>query len=127
MNLENNLVNKNQYTNQKASIIDCALGNRLSTPANILPSNIKVNNLKMDNNIQPNNIKPNKKNKCWVIGCNRKLGIYGFECKCGVITCTAHRYPSEHSCSINYRKIAMDKLRKENPIVIADKFPDRID
>jgi len=65
-----------------------------------------------------------KKNRCMM--CNKKLGIVPFECKCGDIHCSAHRYPDTHSCPIDYRKLAQEQLKKNNPVVVADKVPDRI-
>lgn len=71
-------------------------------------------------------IEPCSKNICWVKKCKKKLGIFGFECKCGTITCSAHRYPYEHSCTIDYKQLARDRIKKNNPVVIADKMVDRI-
>jgi len=64
------------------------------------------------------------KNKCEI--CGKRLGISGIECKCGTLTCMAHRYPYEHSCTFDHKKSARDKLIKDNPKIIKDKFPDRI-
>lgn len=83
-------------------------------------SNNSMNKKDTDNQI------PKNKNICWVKGCKKKLGLNGFECKCGTITCSAHRYPFEHSCPIDYKQIARDKIKKNNPVVIADKIVDRI-
>jgi hypothetical protein len=65
----------------------------------------------------------NKIKRCCI--CKKKIGLFEFNCKCGAITCAVHRYPSEHSCTIDYKQIARNKLRKENP-VIYNKFPDKI-
>ncbi|KAI5237383.1 An1-Type Zinc Finger Protein 6 [Manis pentadactyla] len=61
-----------------------------------------------------------KKNRCFM--CRKKVGLTGFECRCGNVYCSAHRYSDVHSCSYNYRADAAEKIRKENPVVVGEKI-----
>lgn len=46
----------------------------------------------------------------------------GFDCRCGHLFCAAHRYSDKHECPFDYRGEAAARLRKENPIVVAEKI-----
>ncbi|XP_072310966.1 AN1-type zinc finger protein 5-like isoform X2 [Eucyclogobius newberryi] len=60
-----------------------------------------------------------KKNRCFM--CRKKLGLTGFDCRCGQHFCGLHRYSDTHHCPYDYRTEAAEKIRKENPVVVADK------
>ncbi|XP_075063604.1 AN1-type zinc finger protein 6 isoform X1 [Mixophyes fleayi] len=61
-----------------------------------------------------------KKNRCNM--CRKKVGLTGFECRCGNVFCGTHRYSDVHSCSYDYKADAAEKIRKENPVVIGEKI-----
>lgn len=61
-----------------------------------------------------------KKNRCFM--CRKKLGLTGFGCRCGQQFCGLHRYSDKHHCPHDYRTEAAEKIRKENPVVVADKI-----
>ncbi|XP_055009788.1 AN1-type zinc finger protein 5-like isoform X2 [Boleophthalmus pectinirostris] len=61
-----------------------------------------------------------KKNRCFM--CRKKLGLTGFDCRCGQQFCGLHRYSDKHHCPYDYRTEAAEKIRKENPVVVADKI-----
>ncbi|XP_010018692.1 PREDICTED: AN1-type zinc finger protein 6 isoform X3 [Nestor notabilis] len=61
-----------------------------------------------------------KKNRCFM--CRKKVGLTGFECRCGNVYCGMHRYSDVHSCSYNYKADAAEKIRKENPVVVGEKI-----
>ncbi|KAM9735588.1 AN1-type zinc finger protein 5-like [Menidia menidia] len=61
-----------------------------------------------------------KKNRCFT--CRKKVGLTGFDCRCGNLFCGIHRYSDKHSCPYDYRSEAAAKIRKENPMVVADKI-----
>ncbi|XP_056288062.1 AN1-type zinc finger protein 5b [Pseudoliparis swirei] len=71
---------------------------------------------------QPQDLEPQKpkKNRCFM--CRKKLGLTGFGCRCGNLFCGIHRYSDKHSCPYDYKTEAADKIRKENPVVVADKI-----
>jgi len=56
-----------------------------------------------------------KKAKCGV--CKKKLGLTGFECRCGKQFCAIHRYTDKHDCSFDWETLGKDQLRKANPVV----------
>uniref|UniRef100_A0A8D3AT84 AN1-type zinc finger protein 5-like n=1 Tax=Scophthalmus maximus TaxID=52904 RepID=A0A8D3AT84_SCOMX len=64
-------------------------------------------------------LKP-KKNRCFM--CRKKIGLTGFDCRCGNLFCGIHRYSDKHNCPYDYKAEAAAKIRKENPVVVADKI-----
>ena len=63
--------------------------------------------------------KKSKKNRC--NHCNKKLGLLPITCKCGGSFCTVHRYFDEHNCTYDWKQEGLDKLKEDNPTVVADK------
>lgn len=64
--------------------------------------------------------KNKKKNRCFT--CRKKVGLTGFDCRCGNLFCAIHRYSDKHNCPYDYRGAAAAQIRKENPIVVAEKI-----
>ncbi|XP_060788547.1 AN1-type zinc finger protein 5 isoform X2 [Neoarius graeffei] len=64
--------------------------------------------------------KSKKKNRCFT--CRKKVGLTGFDCRCGNLFCAIHRYSDKHDCRYDYRGAAAAQIRKENPIVVAEKI-----
>uniref|UniRef100_M1D265 Stress-associated protein 8 n=1 Tax=Solanum tuberosum TaxID=4113 RepID=M1D265_SOLTU len=65
-----------------------------------------------------------KPQKC--MACMKKVGLIGFNCKCGGIFCKKHRYPEEHGCVLDFKSIGRAALVKENPLCKVDKLENRI-
>lgn len=65
-----------------------------------------------------------KRNRCEI--CNKKVGLTGFECRCGNLFCGTHRYPEEHSCNVDFKKIGRQVLAKQNPKCVGDKLEYRV-
>lgn len=63
---------------------------------------------------------PKKKNRCSV--CKKKVGLLGFECKCGRLLCASHRTAEEHSCEHDYRTEGKKRLAEANPLVAFSKI-----
>ncbi|MED6275128.1 hypothetical protein CHARACLAT_023317 [Characodon lateralis] len=61
-----------------------------------------------------------KKNRCFM--CRKKIGLTGFGCRCGNLFCGIHRYSDKHDCPYDYKADAVAKIRKENPMVVAEKI-----
>ncbi|XP_012685887.1 AN1-type zinc finger protein 5a [Clupea harengus] len=61
-----------------------------------------------------------KKNRCFM--CRKRVGLTGFDCRCGNLFCGLHRYSDIHNCTYDYKTEAAAKIRKENPVVVADKI-----
>ena len=63
-------------------------------------------------------IQTNKSN-CWK--CQKKVGYLGFTCRCTYIFCGVHRHFMEHNCDFDYKTVERERLKKENPLVVAKK------
>lgn len=61
-----------------------------------------------------------KKNRCQA--CNKKVGLTGFECRCGGMFCGIHRYSDMHTCGFDYKSLGAAEIRKNNPIVVSEKI-----
>lgn len=54
--------------------------------------------------------------------CRKRVGLTGFNCKCGNLFCAIHRYSDKHDCPFDYRSTARDAIAKANPVVKAEKL-----
>nr|CAI5834208.1 unnamed protein product [Callosobruchus analis] len=55
--------------------------------------------------------------------CNKRLNITNiYDCRCGKIFCSQHRYSEVHRCSYDYKLEGRKILEKQNPLVTADKI-----
>ncbi|XP_062327285.1 AN1-type zinc finger protein 6 isoform X3 [Osmerus eperlanus] len=61
-----------------------------------------------------------KKNRCFT--CRKKVGLTGFDCRCGHVFCGMHRYSDIHKCTFDYKADAAEKIRKENPVIVGEKI-----
>ncbi|XP_071433809.1 AN1-type zinc finger protein 5-like isoform X4 [Pithys albifrons albifrons] len=61
-----------------------------------------------------------KRSRCFT--CRKKVGLTGFDCRCGNLFCGLHRYSDKHNCPYDYKAEAAAKIRKENPLVVAEKI-----
>uniref|UniRef100_A0A1I8AUH6 AN1-type domain-containing protein n=1 Tax=Steinernema glaseri TaxID=37863 RepID=A0A1I8AUH6_9BILA len=69
---------------------------------------------------EPSNSAPKKpNNRCH--HCNKKVGLTGFECRCGGMYCGLHRYNTEHECSFDYKATEREEIRKNNPQIVTEK------
>jgi len=53
--------------------------------------------------------------------CNKKVGIYGIECRCKYVFCGKHRYSDQHSCKFNYHESGRKRLQELNPQIVGEK------
>ncbi|WP_408611413.1 AN1-type zinc finger protein, partial [Bowmanella yangjiangensis] len=56
-------------------------------------------------------------NRC--TSCRKRVGLTGFNCRCGNLYCVLHRYSDKHDCKFDYRTAARDAIAKANPVVKA--------
>lgn len=63
--------------------------------------------------------KPKKRNRCYT--CRKKLGLTGFDCRCGGVFCSLHRYSDMHKCNFDYKKMAAEEITKKNPVIVGSK------
>ncbi|KAE9600370.1 putative transcription regulator A20-like family [Lupinus albus] len=54
--------------------------------------------------------------------CNKRVGLTGFNCRCGSLFCAVHRYSDKHNCPFDYHTAAQDAIAKANPVVKAEKL-----
>lgn len=54
--------------------------------------------------------------------CNKRVGLTGFNCRCGNLFCAVHRYSDKHDCPFDYRTAAREAIAKANPVVKAEKL-----
>nr|XP_043610381.1 zinc finger A20 and AN1 domain-containing stress-associated protein 8 [Erigeron canadensis] len=54
--------------------------------------------------------------------CRKRVGLTGFNCRCGHVFCSVHRYSDKHDCQFDYRATAKDAIAKANPVVKAEKL-----
>lgn len=54
--------------------------------------------------------------------CRKRVGLTGFNCRCGNLFCASHRYSDKHECPFDYRTAARDAIAKANPVVKAEKL-----
>ncbi|XP_058113453.1 zinc finger A20 and AN1 domain-containing stress-associated protein 6-like [Magnolia sinica] len=58
-------------------------------------------------------------NRCGL--CRKRVGLTGFQCRCGGTFCSVHRFWDKHDCSFDFKKMGRDVIARENPTVKADK------
>ncbi|KAL0371609.1 UNVERIFIED_CONTAM: Zinc finger A20 and AN1 domain-containing stress-associated protein 1 [Sesamum calycinum] len=64
------------------------------------------------------------KSRCGL--CRKKVGLLGFECRCGGTFCERHRYPEAHPCSFDFKSAGKIDIERENPVCKGDKIRDRV-
>lgn len=47
--------------------------------------------------------------------------VTGFECRCGGLFCSVHRYSDKHDCKFDYREMGAQEIRRNNPVVVGEK------
>ena len=64
-------------------------------------------------------VKRAKVNRCDV--CSKKVGLLGFDCRCGGLFCALHRGDDEHGCTFDYKSLQRAELAQNNPKIVADR------
>ncbi|XP_074292558.1 zinc finger A20 and AN1 domain-containing stress-associated protein 8-like [Silene latifolia] len=54
--------------------------------------------------------------------CKKRVGLTGFNCRCGNLFCATHRYSDKHECPFDYRSAGRDAIAKANPVIKAEKL-----
>ncbi|XP_022958270.1 zinc finger A20 and AN1 domain-containing stress-associated protein 8-like [Cucurbita moschata] len=54
--------------------------------------------------------------------CKKRVGLTGFNCRCGNVFCVVHRYSDKHDCPFDYHMAAQNAISKANPVVKAQKL-----
>jgi len=66
-------------------------------------------------------VEKKKRNRCSWETCNKKLGLTGFDCRCGGQFCSLHRYANEHNCTFDYKEHGQNEIRKNMPVVQGER------
>lgn len=53
--------------------------------------------------------------------CKKRVGLTGFNCRCGNTFCSLHRYSDKHDCPFDYKAAGRAAIEKANPVVKAEK------
>ncbi|KAL5566608.1 hypothetical protein UlMin_029772 [Ulmus minor] len=85
------------------------------------PKTISVQPLFGSGSAENGEIKP-KEGPKRCSSCNKRVGLTGFNCRCGNLFCAVHRYSDKHACPYDYRTAARDAIAKANPVVKAEKL-----
>ncbi|XP_057322516.1 AN1-type zinc finger protein 6-like [Microplitis mediator] len=75
-----------------------------------------------DNCVNENRARKKSKkprNRC--AECHKRTGLVGFDCRCGGLFCSTHRYSDMHDCKFDYKKMGAQEIRSQNPVVIGEK------
>ncbi|KAH7561225.1 hypothetical protein ACOSP7_016130 [Xanthoceras sorbifolium] len=59
-------------------------------------------------------------NRC--LTCRRRVGLTGFNCRCGSVFCGTHRYPEQHQCTFDFKEMGKEQIAKANPVVKGQKL-----
>lgn len=59
---------------------------------------------------------------CAHTGCRMKLGLLGFDCRCGAKYCSEHRHPEAHGCSYDHKATSTAILTKTLVGCVGDKM-----
>ncbi|XP_074321328.1 zinc finger A20 and AN1 domain-containing stress-associated protein 8-like [Silene latifolia] len=54
--------------------------------------------------------------------CKKRVGLTGFNCRCGNLFCATHRYSDKHDCPFDYRTAGQEAIAKANPLIKAEKL-----
>ncbi len=85
-------------------------------------SSKKENNIPKTPGIVKTKNKKKKKNICALNGCQNKLSIISFSCKCQKKFCSVHRLPEDHSCTFDYQTHGKCIIAKKNPQILNAKI-----
>ncbi|XP_014252428.1 AN1-type zinc finger protein 6 isoform X2 [Cimex lectularius] len=105
---------------QPQDIKDCEAGEGAVGGSSIASSDSPDLNKEVDSEGKDDKDKSKKKNRCAV--CRKKVGLTGFECRCGGLYCAVHRYSDKHKCTFNYRELGAQEIRRNNPVVVGEKI-----
>lgn len=112
------IVNGNASCNGKEPIVTGAI--------NVQPgsADLKVISTEASSDLssgQSSEVKP-KEGPTRCTTCRKRVGLTGFNCKCGNLFCAAHRYSDKHDCPFDYKNAGRDAIAKANPVVVAEKL-----
>ncbi|RRT51400.1 hypothetical protein B296_00014238 [Ensete ventricosum] len=54
--------------------------------------------------------------------CRKRVGLTGFQCRCGATYCGVHRYAEQHDCTFDFKAAGRAAIARANPVVKAEKL-----
>lgn len=67
--------------------------------------------------------KPVQKNRSRCFECSKKVGLLGFECRCGYVFCSGHRHAGDgHVCTFDHVAFDRKRLADTMEVVAASKL-----
>ncbi|KAG6523887.1 hypothetical protein ZIOFF_013774 [Zingiber officinale] len=54
--------------------------------------------------------------------CRKRVGLTGFQCRCGATYCGTHRYAEQHGCTFDFKAAGRTAIARANPVVKAEKL-----
>ncbi|KNA15584.1 hypothetical protein SOVF_096960 [Spinacia oleracea] len=113
-----NIVNGNSSKSKEVSVVVAASVDLKSEEVETKVINVQVS---CESSVgQPSEAKKAGPSRC--LTCRKRVGLTGFNCRCGNLFCAAHRYSDKHDCQFDYQAAAQNAIAKANPIVKADKL-----
>ncbi|KAK7073365.1 AN1-type zinc finger protein 4 [Halocaridina rubra] len=56
--------------------------------------------------------------------CSKRLNLVNtYDCRCGRIFCTQHRYPETHECTFDYKSEGRKLIEMANPLIASHRLP----
>jgi hypothetical protein len=115
-NAAGSTIGANQALLDNAGIVPNDSTASLSTSGSSASLNATVNS-NGDASSTPPLKKPNRCNEC-----KKRVGLTGFQCRCGGLFCSEHRYDSAHSCTFDYKTMEREEIAKNNPKIVSEKI-----
>lgn len=112
----------NTSSNDAASVAVSAAGPSTSSSSSSSSSSSNPATTTDDDKDKDQDDKDAKKKKNRCAECRKKVGLTGFECRCGGLYCAIHRYSDKHDCTFNYREHGAQEIRRNNPVVVGEKI-----
>ncbi|XP_074317983.1 zinc finger A20 and AN1 domain-containing stress-associated protein 1-like [Silene latifolia] len=78
--------------------------------ATVKPEQTRTSSNKDDIVTKVANVGQTMKKRCGC--CKKRVGLTGFECRCGQVYCGSHRYPELHSCPFDFKGVEVEALSK---------------
>jgi len=116
---QHHIYHLDELDDEACQIIKSIINNNMEDSINNVSLNLYTTKKKITSKTEKS-----KKKRCKV--CNKKLGILGFECKCGHQYCIKHRMPEDHECIIDYKETGKKILERDNIKVVKDKIDNRL-
>jgi len=68
----------------------------------------------------PDTCAPPQTNRCGA--CRKRVGLTGFQCRCGTTFCGTHRYPEKHACGFDFKAVGREEIARANPVIKGEKL-----